>query len=214
MPDSRAGAQVAVEKLTMPDGSSKFIAYIAGTQSPTIGGSEPWDMRSNLQLYTGQRSASYQATLDALADAGARPGDEVDVVAHSQAGMIAAYLSHQSAYDVALQVSIGSPVVDMASDDQTLVRLAHTDDPVYRLSDGGTPAASGSPDSFVATRTDDTVLGPTDPWDPHLMDSYLDLAEEVDASGDPRVEALDRFWDDYGEAVSIERTEYHAERTE
>lgn len=212
MPDTRAGAQVAVEKLVMPDGRAKYVAYIAGTQSALAGGSEPWDMKSNQELYTGQASASYQATLDALAAAGAEPGDEVDLVAHSQAGMIAAYLSHQSGYDVKLQISVGSPVVDVADADQALVRLAHTDDPVYRLSDGGTAAASGAPGSFVATREDDPAWL-TDPWDPHLMESYVDLATEVEASGDPRVDDLDVFWDDFGRAVSVERIEYHAERT-
>lgn len=212
MPDAEAGAQIAIEKLTMPDGRTTYIAYIAGTQSALLGGSEPWDMESNHELYAGRISASYQATLDALAAAGARPGDEVDVVAHSQAGMIAAYLSHQSGFDVKLQISVGSPVVDVADADQTLVRLAHTDDVVYRLSDGGPAAASGAPGSFVATRVDDTAGELTDPWDPHLLESYADLAAEADASGDPRVDDLDVFWDDFGRAVSVERIEYHAER--
>ncbi|MBO9625925.1 MAG: hypothetical protein J7484_06085 [Microbacterium sp.] len=212
MPNTGAGAQVAVEKLVMPGGRTTYIAYVAGTQSALAGGREPWDMTSNQQLYSGQMSASYQATVDALAAAGAKPGDEVDIVAHSQAGMIASYLSHQSGFDVKLQISVGSPVVDVADADQTLIRLAHTDDPVYRLSDGGTAAASGSPGSFVATREDEPASVLTDPWDPHLMESYLDLATEVELSGDPRVQALDTFWDDFGRAVSVERIEYHAER--
>ena len=112
-----------------------------------------------------------------------------------------------------LQISLGSPVVDVADPDQTLVRLAHTDDPVYRLSDGGTATASGTPGSFVATRVDDPE-GLSDPWDPHLLESYADLAGDVDASSDPRVGDLDVFWDEFGRAVAVERTEYHAERAE
>jgi len=36
----------------------------------------------------------------------------------------------------------------------------------------------------------------------------------ADASGDPRVEALDGFWDELSDAEIIERTEYHAERVQ
>ncbi|MEN0024907.1 MAG: hypothetical protein AAGC61_16575, partial [Microbacterium sp.] len=68
------GAQVRVEKYTMPDGTNRFVAYVKGTQSALYGGSNPWDMKSNLELYSRQRSASYQATLDALKASGATPG--------------------------------------------------------------------------------------------------------------------------------------------
>ncbi|WP_217184985.1 hypothetical protein [Streptomyces sp. AC495_CC817] len=214
MPRGDTGAQVAVERYTMPDGSRRFVAYVLGTQSAGAGGREPWDMRSNVELYTGQRSASYEATRVALAASGAVPGDEVDVVAHSQAGMIAAHLALEGEYDVRVQITAGSPVSPVLGDDRTLVQLAHTDDVVRALAGGGSAGGSGSPDSFTATSVDDAVVGPTDAWRPHLLASYVELAEEVDASGDPRVEALDEFWRGLDDAVSIDRTEYRAERVE
>ena len=64
-----ASAQVAVEKYTMVGGATRYVAYIAGTRNSLpwqAGESEPWDMKSNVELYQGGPSASYQATLDAL----------------------------------------------------------------------------------------------------------------------------------------------------
>lgn len=209
------GAQIAVEKYSYADGRTKFVAYIVGTRTGAAGGSEPWDMKSNTELYTGQASASYRATLDALAAAGAEPGDEVDIVAHSQAGMIAAYLSASSEFDVQVQISAGSPTQVIADEDQLVVGLVHTDDPVAALAGGGTPGGVGSPDSFTVTREGDPDAGlDYSPMDAHGLETYIQTAKMVDASGDPRVAALGDFWAELGEADTIERTEYRAERTE
>lgn len=207
------GAQVAVEKYTMADGTAKYVAYLKGTQSVGFGGEQPWDMQSNTELYSGKTSASYQATLDALEAAGARPGDEVDVVAHSQSGMIAAHLSMESEFDVHVQITAGSPVEPTVGDDQILVQFRHTDDVVSSLSGGGSPGASGSPGSFTVTREGDPGPGLQDMLlDTHMLDSYIETAELAEESGDPRVESLDGFWSGLNEAVDIERTEYQAER--
>lgn len=207
-----AGAQVAVEKCNFPDGSTRFVAYVKGTQSIGWGGAEPWDMKSNAELYQGQRSASYQATIDALEAAGAQPGDVVDVVAHSQAGMVAAYLSMESEFDVQMQITAGSPVEPTLDDDQDLVQLRHTDDPVSALS-GGSAEGTGSPDSFTVSRQGDPGTTFGDIWvDPHWLHSYEETAAMVDESGDPRVAKLDDYWEEIGRAETIERTEYHAER--
>lgn len=215
---STPGAQIAVEKSTMADGSTAYTAYVVGTQvaSPAkAGGVDPWDMTSNVQLYTGQVSASYQATLDALAAAGARPGDRVDVVGHSQAGMIATHLAMESDYAVKVVVTAGSPTEGTLRDDQTLIQLAHTDDVVASMSGGGSEAGTGSPNSFTATRVADPNPGIQDlALKAHSLESYRETAKMIDASHDPRARALDTHWAELSEAVSVERTEYRAERTE
>lgn len=212
---SAPGAQIRIEKYTFDGGGTKYVAYLKGTQSPTFGGSEPWDMRSNIELYGGQTSASYQATLDALHAAGARSGDEVDIVAHSQSGMIAAHLAMESEFDVQVQITAGSPVEPTLGEDQTLVQLRHTDDLVSALAGGGSPGGTGSADSFTVSRVGDPINGPQDAVAiTHWMESYIDTAEMADASGDPRVEALDEFWAGLDEAETIEATEYHAVRIE
>ncbi|WP_334150970.1 hypothetical protein [Microbacterium sp.] len=208
------GAQLTVERYTLPDGTRQFIAYVKGSQSVAVGGSQPWDMRSNLQLYTGQTSASYQATLDALEAAGAEPGDRVDVVAHSQGGIIAGHLAMESGYDVRVLLTAGSPVEPVLDDDQLLIQLRHTDDVVSSLAGGGSPAGTGSPDSFTAERVGDPIRGMQDlVLAPHQMDAYLETAEMVDESGDPRLTALDARWAELDDAVEITSTEFRAERT-
>lgn len=215
MPSSTA--QVAVEKYTMADGGTRFVTYIAGTRNgaPWEGGKEePWDMKSNVELYQGHTSASYQATLDALTEAGAEPGDRVDVVAYSQGGMIAAHLATESPYDVGMQVTAGSPQQPSLGHDQTLIQLRHSDDLVSNLAAGGSAAGTGSADSFTATRVGDPRAGLQDvALRAHALETYIDTAEMVDASDDPRAEALDAYWAELATAVEIERTEYRAERT-
>jgi len=213
-----ASAQVAVEKLTFADGSTKYMVYLKGTQNFVpweAGGAEPWDMKSNGELYTGEKSASYQATLDALEAAGARPGDTVGVVAHSQSGMIAVHLGMESEYDVDFIATAGSPTGGTFRDDQLVVQIAHTDDVVSSLAGEGSPGGTGSPDSFTATRLADPNPGIQDlVLAPHRFEPYLETAEMIDESNDPRAEALDEYWVGLGEAVSVERTEYHGEREE
>ena len=211
------GAQVAVEKYTMPGGTTRYLAYIGGTRDMLPGNAgrkEPWDMTSNLELYGGQRSASYQATLDALSAAGAESGDRVDVVGYSQGGMIAARLAMESEFDVATTITAGSPNEPTLRDDQTLVELWHTDDVVSALAAGGSPAGTGSADSFAATRQGDPDDGLQDlTVKAHSIEAYIETAQMIDASHDPRAVALHGYWEALGDAVSVERSEFHAERT-
>ncbi|KDA05246.1 hypothetical protein DC31_03455 [Microbacterium sp. CH12i] len=211
---SSDGAQLKVERYTMADGTNRFALYMKGTQSGYYGSGNPLDMKSNLELYTNQQSASYQATIEALEAAGAQPGDQVDVYAHSQSGMIAAHLSMESEFDVKVQVTAGSPVTPTLDGDQLLIQLGHTDDAVRSLAGGGSPGGTGSPDSFVATREgspgkqlEDVTL------DAHMLDTYIETAEMVDASGDVRLHAIEENWRELADAVEIESTEYRVDRT-
>lgn len=210
-----AGAQVKVERYAMPDGTNRFIAYAKGTQSVAYGGKEPWDMKSNKELYSGETSASYQATIDALKEAGAKEGDRVDIFAHSQAGMIASHLAMGSEFDVRVEVTAGSPVEPTLGEDQLLVQLRHTDDLVSSLAGGGSPGGTGSSDSFTAERVGDPEPGLQDVvLHTHMLDSYIETAEMLEESGDSRLDTLDGFWSELGTAEEIESTEYHAERVD
>jgi len=202
------GAQIKVEKYTMPDGTKKFVLYEKGTQPP--GEDEPFDaVESNLDLYTGEESASYAATIEALEASGAQAGDEVHVYAHSQGAMNAAYLSSQSEFDVTVQVTAGSPVHPAAAAGQLLIELRHTDDLVSSLAGGGLPGGSGSADSIVVTRDTDTrnLVLPA-----HVMESYIETAQMLDESGDVRMQAWREKSEELADAVSVESTEYVAKR--
>ena len=62
-------AQVRIEKYTFTGAPAQYVVYVAGTRSSQLGGTQPFDNRSNLQLYSRQRSASYDATIAAMGDA-------------------------------------------------------------------------------------------------------------------------------------------------
>lgn len=207
------GAQVKIETYTMPDGTRRHVAYVNGTQSAAVGGTDPWDMKSNVELYSGRRSASYQATLDALAAAGAEEGERVDVVGYSQGGAIVSYLAMDGRYDVGVQITAGSPVEPTLDADQTLVQLRHTDDLVSSLAGGGSPGGTGSPDSVTVERIGDPAPGVQDlALAPHRLEEYIETAEMFERSGDTRRTSLDALWSELGEARSITSTEYRAER--
>ena len=207
-------AQVKVETYTFEDGRKSYAVYIKGTQSALYGAGEPWDSKSNTELYTGRISASYQATLDALHQAGAEPGDPVDVYGHSQGAMVASYLAMDDQYDVRTVVTAGSPVQPTLRDDQLLIELRHTDDVVNALAGGGAPGGTGSADSIVVQREGDPAPSLKDLiLEPHMTDTYTETAEMVDASGDPRLDAYRARLAELATAVSIESTEYIGDRT-
>lgn len=208
-----ADSRVRVERYTMPDGSRQYALYVAGTQSMAVGGRDPWDNRSNAELYTGQRSASYEATAAALTAAGARPGDVVHAFGHSQGAMIAAHLALEGGYETRTLVSFGSPVEADVGSGTLSVGVRHTDDPVTALAGGGHIAPVGAAGSFVAEREADPASGTHDATVPaHRMIAYAETAALLDASTDPRVDGVRAVLAELGTAVSVEVVEYAAVR--
>lgn len=206
-------ARVRVERYTMADGTRQFAVYIAGTRTVEAGTTEAFDMTSNVELYTGERSASFDATLAALADAGARPGDTVHAFGHSQGAMVAARVALEGGFDVPTVVSFGSPVEADLGDGTLSVALRHDDDPVSALAAGGHAHAVGGPGSFVASRTADPLPGPHDLRMPaHGIDAYMQTARLLDASDDPRMGAVRDVFDGLRGAASVEVIVYSAAR--
>ncbi|SJN17406.1 hypothetical protein FM104_01385 [Microbacterium esteraromaticum] len=206
-------AQIRIEKRTYADGSADFIAYLDGTRSFLSGTEQPWDMGSNWDMYVDQeRAASYEATMKALEMAGAEPGDRVDFVAYSQAGMIADHAAMSGPYETKMVVSVGNPVQPSLGADQTLVELRHTDDPVgTALSAGGSFGGTGASDSITITREAAHGLVESS-FHAHLFDKYLETAQMADASGDVRIEALQKTLADRDTAVTVEQVDYVAKR--
>jgi hypothetical protein len=202
-------AQVRVERYGMPDGTRRFAVYVTGTRSPGDA-AEPWNWESNTQLYTGQRSASYDATVMALQRAGAEPGDAVYEFGHSQGGMIASHLALESGYDTRALVTFGSPVAADAGPGTLSVQLRHTDDPVAALAAGGSAAGVGADGSFIAERLVDPTPGLT--LEVHDLAEYRETAAMIDASSDPRAEALGSLFAELADAESVEVFEYSARR--
>jgi len=197
--------RVRVDRYAMPDGSRRFVVYVAGTNA--FAGASPWDMPSNLRLYTGRDADSRVAAEAALRDAGARRGDVVYSVGHSQGGMIAGRVALEGGYDVRALVTFGSPVEADVGEGTTSVQFRHRDDPVAFLAGGGGPLPVGAGESFVVERTVDPGGSILDlALDSHGMAEYAASARLADASGDPRVarlrELLAELAPAHGEAVS------------
>ncbi|MFT4136067.1 hypothetical protein [Microbacterium sp.] len=209
--------RVRVERYTMADGTRQFAVYVAGTRSIGPSATEPWDLSSNVELYSGERSASYQATVEALRAAGADSGDTVHAFGYSQGGMIAARLALEGEFSVDTLVTFGSPVTVDVGSGTLSVALRHSDDPVAALVGEGFPAGVGAPGSFVAERLGDPVGGVVDVIDPfraHRLERYAETAGMLDASADPRMDAVRGVIRSLGEAASVESTEFAAERVE
>ncbi|WP_438354878.1 hypothetical protein [Microbacterium sp. CJ88] len=214
IPGGGGPGRVRVERYAMPDGSRQFVVYVAGTQAMgRMGGSDPFDQLSNVQLYSGAASASYQATTEALRLSGAQPGDVVHTAGHSQGAMINAHLAVEGDYDTRTVVSFGSPVDADVGEGTLSVSLRHTDDAVPMLQGGGHSQAVGAPGSFVAERVADPAGGPRDLQVPaHAMAAYIETARMLDSSADPRMDGVRALFDELGAATSVTAVEYGAER--
>ncbi len=209
----RGDGRVRVEKYTMRDGSVRFVAYVAGTQMDADA-AEPWDMASNLELYRGERSVSYDATMAALEAAGAAPGDTVFLAGHSQGAMVASHVAASGVYTVPALVTLGDPVQVAVGADTLNVDIRHGDDPVSALAAGGHPGGVGSAQSIVVERTNERTLAEGEGFmDPHALTRYVETAALLDASADPRMAPVRRAFDALAGAASVQVTVYGATRT-
>ncbi|MBY6061733.1 hypothetical protein [Microbacterium esteraromaticum] len=205
-----ATGQVVVEKYTMENGETRFMAYMDGTRASTWWTEDPWDMGSNWDMWVDRDKAASQVALQkALEQAGAKPGDTVGLVGYSQGAGIASVTAMEGVYKVDVVITAGNPVEPSLGPDQTLVELRHQGDIVSNLAGGGSSGGTGSTGSFTAHADVRGVL----PIAAHGFEAYLETAAQVDASGDPRVDDLNEsFFEELGQAVEVETTEYLAER--
>lgn len=210
---SSADGRVRVERYTMPDGSRQFAVYVRGTTSGGYGERDAFDSKSNLELYGGERSASYAATLAALREAGARRGDVVHAIGHSQGAMIASRLAVEGGYDTQTLVTFGSPVEADVGDGTLSVAVRHTDDPVAALQGGGSDTPVGAQGSFVVERLVDPLPTSGDlTLGAHHVGVYEETAAMLDASADPRMGEVREVFARLDAAASVEIAEYAATR--
>jgi hypothetical protein len=179
---------IEVQTITGRDGSVRHVVYLPGTDDLTT---TPWsqdadvrDLGTNVLLVSGQDNAYQQGILDAMRQAGIKPGEPVALVGHSQGGMeAAAILAHGSPYDVTNVVTAGSPTsyLDGFPPGTHVLSLENQGD-VVPLLDG-----ADNPDSAeqVTVRFDDheTSIGAN-----HGLDHYVDGAGAVQASDDPSIQ--------------------------
>lgn len=204
-PSTERPGDIRVERYTMPGGGRRFALYVSGTR--TKGDVGTFGMGTNVPLYLGAASSSYESVRIALEKAGAKPGDSVMVSGHSQGAMIASRVALEEEYEVPMLVGFGNPVQADVGADTLQVDLRHSDDLVPLLAAGGHDGSIGAQGSMVVERD-------VSPWpglDSHQMDAYTETAEMLDASSDPRVDAVRQRLAEFGQAESVEVFVYDTE---
>jgi len=178
---------VEIQTIASADGTVRHVVYLPGTDDLTT---TPWsqdgdvrDLGTNLLLVSGQDNAYQHGILDAMEQAGIRPGEPVALVGHSQGGMeAAAMLAHGSPYAVTTVVTAGAPTayLDGFPPGSHVLSLENQGD-VVPLLDG-----ADNPDSAeqVTIRFDDheTSVGGN-----HGLGHYVAGAGAVEASDDPSI---------------------------
>ena len=203
-------ARIRIEQYARPGGRPAFVVYLTGTRA--FGGSDPWDLSSDGDAFSGRRSDALATVEAALTRAGARPGDELYAFGHSLGGMLAGQLEQTGVYDTRVLGTFGSPTAVDVGNDTLSAQVRHTDDPVAALAVGH-ELPVGAAGSFVAERAADPALGPHDLLLPaHPLDVYAETARAVDGAADPRVVALQQRLAMLGEDGPASVVEFGAER--
>jgi len=139
-----ADGTIRIESWTA-GGQRHFLVYLAGTQDWTpISGSNPLNLASDFQAFANSKSDSQTAVLLALKKVGAKPGDDVMFVAHSQGGLVAAdFAQNPSGYRVSSILSFAAPMVAIGAISTTKVlAFEHVNDPMPYLAGQANPLAA------------------------------------------------------------------------
>ncbi|QWW19480.1 hypothetical protein I6B53_10435 [Schaalia sp. 19OD2882] len=101
-----------------PDGSRSWSVVVTGTQDWGVTGTNPQDLRSNFESVARMDSDQREAILEAMSMAGIRPGEPVEMVGHSQSGILVSQLAADQEvldrYQVVSVLTAGSPTAGYA----------------------------------------------------------------------------------------------------
>ncbi|GGE94028.1 hypothetical protein [Mycetocola zhadangensis] len=189
IPSSGVGKpQVTVE--TYPDSAGKrsYAVYVAGTTDFGAESDEPFDMASNLAGLANSDSGSYTATLDAMEQAGVKPGDRVHLFGHSQGGLVAARVAASGVFDTQSLVTFGAPSGQVpVADSVTQVAVEHAEDIVPALGGAPVDGVEGRDRIVVSRSVFDELPPPGEFGSAHYMSEYERTAALIDESTDPRL---------------------------
>jgi hypothetical protein len=179
---------IEIQTIRSADGSVRHVVYLPGSDELVT---TPWhqdddvrDLGTSLLLVSGRDNAYQQGVLDAMHQAGVRPGEPVALVGHSQGGMVAAAIASQgSPYTVTHVVTAGAPTahLDGFPPGSHVLSLENHGD-VVPLLDG-----EDNPDSAeqVTVRFDDHLAGVVAD---HDLASYVAGAASAQASDEPSIQ--------------------------
>ena len=213
------GDQVRIELYEAPGRPPAWLVYVGPTESWALSAEdEPWDMTSNLAGVAGQSAGSVRATELAMAEAGIRPGDDVQFMGYSQGGLVAARLAGAGTWNVVGLETFGAPTgsVELPADLPGIV-IRHTDDLVPAL--GGPHPVSGQLQVEREAYPRGVPIPDDEPLPAHQRSAYLETARAIDAATSPELRAelarLDAVPQEYASrpGSTITTWTFHAERT-
>ncbi len=182
-----ADGEIAIQRLTGPDGESRWIVHLPGTDD-FVDQRAIRNLGSNLNLIAGDDTAYGQAISSAMEQAGVQSDDPVLMVGHSQGGMQAAALSADPdfRYHITHVVTAGAPVATMGIPaDISVLSLENSADVVPSLDGEANPDGARHTTVRADMRTGSLGAGAGN----HGLDLYAELAGAVDGSADPSVRA-------------------------
>lgn len=212
-------AHVRIERYTAPGEPSRYIVYVAPTETfSPFATDSAWDLTSNIAGVGQLSSGSIRATEQAMTDAGITVDDEVVLVGFSQGGLVADAIAASGDWNTVGLETYGDPGGGFELPEGIRgVAARHTDD--FVVATGGPQVDT---DRLIVEREayPDGVSIPTDlPAPAHQRRAYEETARLLDAATSPQVraelDALAEFAGDYlgrdgGELTVLS---YRAERT-
>ena len=188
---------IEVQTITGADGRRRHVVYLPGLDDPNPLGADAdvRDAGAAVSLEAGVPTAYGAGIVEAMHQAGVRPGEQVLLVGHSQGGMQAAALATQGTpYDVTHVLTLGSPAVPgHVPPGVEVLSLEHEGDPIP-LTDLG---ASTDPAQHVTVTFDSGVSSMAHPMVNHGFGHYsagaLAAAQSTDPTVQHAVAGLDPF---------------------
>jgi hypothetical protein len=109
------GEQIRIDRYVEAGQPDRFDVYIAGTVTfdPKTG-TQPFDLTSDLNGVGGQSSASYDAVVRAMREAGVTASTPVVLNGYSQGGLLASQVAASGQFDVHGVVTFGAPSAQVA----------------------------------------------------------------------------------------------------
>lgn len=182
---------IRIDRVTAVDGSTSWLVLVPGTQGELVS-TNPFDWVANPGAMAGQVTAATSTVVQAMRQAGIKPGQRVMLAGHSQGGLVAYNAANQVGdLDVTGVVALGSPTGHLEAPAGTeVLSVQHVEDPVPGLDNAADPVsenvtvverqltASISPDAAAASD-----------WQAsHGTDLYVQTGELIDASTDGAIE--------------------------
>lgn len=181
--------RILEHRVPQPSGgyATSYSVIIKGTQRWDMHSNHPQDMGSNLQAYHGWDSDAQRAVIAALESADIPAHAPIELVGHSQGGIIVGQLAaspqFNKKYHVVSALTTGAPIAIYNPQVNTL-SLEHTTDIVPGLDlRANQPTANHT---TVRARLPKTVV--KTPLASHSLDFYEQTATQAEQSGDLSVQ--------------------------